>query len=230
MPINTEYRKSKIKKFITFLKENKDDIAIQELDEILEVIIEEQKELTPKSELRELIIEMREGFKSMDRRFQDILHYMDKRFNAIDKRFDEQLHYMNKRFESIDKRFEEQLLYMNKQLESVDKRFEEQLHYMDKRFDAIDKRFEEQLHYMNKRFESIDKKFEEQLHYMDKRFEELHKKINFYHWFLTSFIAVIFGLISFFQYNNLQNNQNNLKTTQEMIQILKSIESKLDKK
>ncbi|MCX7810404.1 MAG: hypothetical protein N2247_05780 [Leptospiraceae bacterium] len=122
MPLKADIRRAKIKKFITFLKENKEDIAIQELDEIFEEITEEQQNYVQKSELRELIIEVREGFKTMDKRFQDLIHYTD-------KRFEEQLHYM-------DKRFEEQLQYMNK-------RFEEQLQYMNKRFEAIDKRFED---------------------------------------------------------------------------------------
>ncbi|GIX42743.1 MAG: hypothetical protein KatS3mg129_2476 [Leptospiraceae bacterium] len=133
MPLKADIRRAKIKKFITFLKENKEDIAIQELDEIFEEITEEQQNYVQKSELRELIIEVREGFKTMDKRFQDLIHYTD-------KRFEEQLHYM-------DKRFEEQLQYMNK-------RFEEQLHSMNKRF-------EEQLQYMNKRFEAIDRRFED---------------------------------------------------------------------
>jgi chromosome segregation ATPase len=124
MPLNTDIRKAKIKKFISFLKENKDEIAAQELDEILEVIIEEQKELAPKSDIRELIIEMREGFKAMEKRFEAI----DKRFEAIDKRFEA----MEKRFEAIDKRFED-----------INKRFED----MNKRFEDINKRFED----MNKR-------------------------------------------------------------------------------
>ncbi|GIW23724.1 MAG: hypothetical protein KatS3mg068_2731 [Candidatus Sericytochromatia bacterium] len=36
MSIKAEFRRAKIKKFITFLKENKEDIALQELDEIFE--------------------------------------------------------------------------------------------------------------------------------------------------------------------------------------------------
>jgi exonuclease VII large subunit len=122
MPLKADIRRAKIKKFITFLKENKEDIAIQELDEIFEEITEEQQNYVQKSELRELIIEVREGFKTMDKRFQDLIHYTDKRFeeqlNYINKRFDEQLHYINKRFE-------EQLQYMNKRFEAIDKRFED---------------------------------------------------------------------------------------------------------
>jgi methyl-accepting chemotaxis protein len=125
MPLNTESRKAKIKKFITFLKENKDDIAAQELDEILEVIAEEHKNFVHKSDLKELIIEMREGFKTME-----------KRFEAMDKRFQDLIHYIDKRFEAVDKRFEELI-------HNIDKRLEEQKEFSEKRFQAIDKRFEE---------------------------------------------------------------------------------------
>ena len=48
------------------------------------------------------------------------------RFEAIDKRFDDLIHYMDKRFEAIDKRFE-----------AVDQRFEDLIHYMDKRFSGL---------------------------------------------------------------------------------------------
>ncbi len=130
MSLKADIRRTKIKKFITFLKENKEDIAIQELDEIFEEITEEKQNYVQKSELRELIIEVREGFKTMDKRFQDLIHYTDKRFeeqlNYINKRFDEQLHYINKRFE-------EQLQYMNKRFEAIDKRFED----MNKRIHFI---------------------------------------------------------------------------------------------
>lgn len=55
---------------------------------------------------------------------------MESRFNEWDKRFEDLIHYMDKRFQAVDKRFE-----------SVDKRFEDLIHYMDKRFDAVDRRF-----------------------------------------------------------------------------------------
>ncbi len=48
-----------------------------------------------------LIQEMRNGFASMDKRFEVV----DKRFEAMDKRFDDLIHQMDKRFEQIDKRF-----------------------------------------------------------------------------------------------------------------------------
>ena len=62
-----------------------------------------------------------------EKRFEEMLHLMDKRFEQVDRRFES----VEKRFEQVDKRFEQ-----------VDKRFEEILHYMDKRFEQVDKRFE----------------------------------------------------------------------------------------
>lgn len=109
MSISEETRRIKIKKFITFLKENKDEIAVQELDEILEEISEVQKQFVHKSEFRELIIEIREGFKRMEERFIAI----DKRFEDINKRFED----INKRFEDINKRFED----INKRFEDINK-------------------------------------------------------------------------------------------------------------
>ena len=58
-----------------------------------------------RSELKELIVEMRAGFKAMDKRFDDLIHQMDKRFEAVDKRFDDLIHQMDKRFEAVDRRF-----------------------------------------------------------------------------------------------------------------------------
>jgi exonuclease VII large subunit len=201
MPLNTESRKAKIKKFITFLKENKDDIAVQELDEILEVITEEHKNFVYKSDLKELIIEMREGFKTMD-----------KRFEAMDKRFQDLIHYMDKRFEEqihyIDKRLEEQKEFSEKRFQAIDKRFEELLHYMDKRFEAVDKRFEELIHNIDKRLEEQKEFSEKRFQAIDKRFEEINNNIKFFQWFLSIFISVLFGITSlFFYYNQAQNEK-----------------------
>jgi len=46
-------------------------------------------------------------FEAMDKRFEDLIHYMDQRFEAVDKRFEDLIHYMDQRFEAVDKRFEE---------------------------------------------------------------------------------------------------------------------------
>ena len=84
---------------------------------------------------RELMVE---GFKQMDKRFEQMHLDMNKRFEQIDKRFEKMHLDMNKRFEQIDKRFEQMHLDMNKRFEQIDKRFEQ----VDKRFEQVDKRFE----------------------------------------------------------------------------------------
>jgi DNA anti-recombination protein RmuC len=129
------------------------DVAVRESLARLENGLEGQQEL------------LHRHMDQSDKRFEEILHYMDKRFEQVDKRFES----VDKRFEQVDKRFEQ-----------VDKRFEEILHYMDKRFEAVDKRFEqvdkrfeEMLHLMDKRFEQVDKRFEQ----VDKRFESVEKRL-----------------------------------------------------
>ena len=72
--------------------------------------------------LSKIEITVKEGFKSVDKRFEDMQRYMDKRFEDVNKRFEG----VNKRFESVDKRFE-----------SIDKRFES----IDKRFKDVNKKF-----------------------------------------------------------------------------------------
>jgi predicted nuclease with TOPRIM domain len=107
----------KIDLFLNQLTNGKADALRPYLYEIIDTVIDEAQELHQRkadsSDLRELIIEMREGFKRMDARFEQ----MEKRFEQIDKRFEDLIHY-------------------------VDKRFEDLIHYMDKRFEQIDKRFE----------------------------------------------------------------------------------------
>ena len=79
------------------------DSVIEESSDIREVKVD-------RSEVKDLIIEMRHGFAMMekrfeqvDKRFEDMQKYMDKRFEAVDKRFES----VDKRFESVDKRFED---------------------------------------------------------------------------------------------------------------------------
>ena len=183
MPVTKEKTQLTLKKVFAFLKENKEDLAIQEMTELLMEIEEDKRNFVEKSELRELIIEMKEGFRRMDERFEAI----DKRFEAIDKRFEELIHNFDKRFEAIDKRFEDLLHYVDKRFEAVDKRFQELIHYMDKRFEAVDKRFE-----------AIDKRFEEQQNNFNKRFEDIHKRFNFLQWFLGISMSIFFSIITIF--------------------------------
>jgi len=47
-----------------------------------------------RNDIKLLAETMKEGFKAVDKRFEDLYHHMDKRFEAVDKRFED----MNKRF------------------------------------------------------------------------------------------------------------------------------------
>ncbi len=129
MTLSLEERKNKIYKFLSFLKENKDDIAVMELNEIFEEIIKEQKHFVDKFEIKEIIIEMKEGFKRMDQRFQDLIREMNARFETQDKRF-----------EAIDKRFEDLIREMNARFETQDKRFQDLIREMNARFEFINKK------------------------------------------------------------------------------------------
>mgnify|MGYP001108510187 CR=1 FL=1 len=175
MPKSAELRLEKIKKFLVYIRENRDDFAAKELEEVLEDIVEDQKYFVTKSEIRELIIEMREGFKAMDKRFNDLIHY-------------------------------------------VDKRFEEILHQMDKRFEAVDKRFEEILHYMDKRFEAVDKRFED----MNKRFEDMNARMNFLQWLMAFFMSLLFGVLTFFNYKQMDLLNKILESNQQIQAELKN--------
>jgi hypothetical protein len=88
----------KIDLFLNQLTNGKAETLKPYFYEIIDTVIDEAQELQQRkaesSDLRELIIEVREGFKRMDARFEDLLRYIDKRFEQIDKRF-----------ESIDARF-----------------------------------------------------------------------------------------------------------------------------
>jgi len=80
-----------------------------------------------RSDVRLLAETMKEGFKAVDKRFEDMYKHMDKRFEDLYR-------YMDKRFEAVDKRFE-----------AVDKRFEA----VDKRFEDMNKRFNMMFAFMN---------------------------------------------------------------------------------
>ncbi len=93
----------------------------------LERLIRIEEELKAQRNLMEV------RFDAADKRFEDLIHTMDKRFEAVDKRF-----------EAIDKRFEDLIHMMDKRFEAVDKRFE-----------AVDKRFDDLIHHMDKRFSGL---------------------------------------------------------------------------
>ncbi|NOY07601.1 MAG: hypothetical protein GXP33_02025 [Spirochaetes bacterium] len=86
----------------------------------------EKQQLEIKNDIKTLAELMKQGFESMDKRFESLQHQMDNRFESLQ-------HQMDKRFESLQ--------------HQMDKRFESLQHQMDKRFNAADKRFDD----MNKR-------------------------------------------------------------------------------
>ena len=71
----------------------------------------EKEQNSLSSDIKLLVIEMKEGFRRMDERFEAV----DKRFEAVDKRFEA----VDKHFEAVDKRFEAE----DKRFESIDSRF-----------------------------------------------------------------------------------------------------------
>jgi t-SNARE complex subunit (syntaxin) len=99
----------KIDLFLNQLTNGKAETLKPYLYEIIDAVMDEAQELHQRkadsSDLRELIIEMREGFRRVDARFEQI----DKRFedliNYVDKRFEDLIRYVDKRFEAIDARF-----------------------------------------------------------------------------------------------------------------------------
>lgn len=115
-----EETKNKIQKFVLFITEHKNDLATLELIDVIEGIINELNHFVDKSELKEIITEIKQTLNKNEEKFQDLLSFLDKRFEGL-------IHSTNKRFQdliySIDKRFKNQ-----------DKRFQELIHTMDKRF------------------------------------------------------------------------------------------------
>ncbi len=75
-----------------FDREQADALAL-----VLDDIYHSQMENVATKEDIKMLMQM------MDKRFEELLHYVDKRFEAVDKRFED----MNKRFEDMNKRFEE---------------------------------------------------------------------------------------------------------------------------
>ena len=63
--------------------------------------------------------QMVDGFARMDKRFEDLIHYMDKRFEQVDQRFVDLIHQMDKRFEQVDKRFEDLIHHMDKRFSLI---------------------------------------------------------------------------------------------------------------
>jgi len=105
--------RANLRSFATSLPDNiaNRELLVSAVEEIMEEVSVVDTEKANASDIKLLILEMREGFRRMDERFVAI----DKRFETIDKKFDDLIHFM-------------------------DKRFEDQKHSQDKRFESVDKR------------------------------------------------------------------------------------------
>jgi len=143
MPKSAEFRLDKIKKFLMYVRENKDDFAAKELEEVFEDIVEEHQNFVTRPEIRELIIEMREGFKMMDKRFNDLIQFTEKRFNDL-------------------------------------------------------------------------------LHHVDKRFEDMNARINFLQWVMAFFMSLLFGVLTYFNYKQMDLLNKILESNQQIQAELKN--------
>ena len=116
--------------------------------------LEENLNKKIESEINSLAISTANGFREMDRRFEEV----DKRFNEIDGRLDS----MDVRFDGIDKRLDS----MDARFNGIDKRLDS----MDARFNGIDKRLDS----MDVRFDGIDRKLDS----IDLRFDGIDKRLD----------------------------------------------------
>jgi chromosome segregation ATPase len=170
--------------FVRKIKSDNGDDAAVLLYDILDTLLEEEaalrEEKSDRSEIRELIQEMRSGFAMMDKRFEDMQKYMDKRFEDMQKSMDKRFEDMQK---SMDKRFEDMQKYMDKRFEDMNRRFED----MNKRFDDVNSRFED----VNKRFDDINRRFED----VNKRFEDFNKRFSQLQWLISLGMTLLTTLI-----------------------------------
>ena len=198
MPKSAEFRLDKIKKFLMYVRENKDDFAAKELEEVFQDIVEEHQNFVTRPEIRELIIEMREGFKMMDKRFNDLIQFTEKRSNDL--------------MQSTDKRFSDFMYY-------TEKRSNELMQYIDKRFDDLiqftEKRFNDLIQFTEKRFNDL-------LHHVDKRFEDMNARINFLQWVMAFFMSLLFGLLTYFNYKQMDLLNKILESNQQIQAELKN--------
>ena len=94
----------------------------------------ETQQLEIKSDIKILAESQKQGFDLMDKRFEDMLRYMDKRFEQVDKRFEDMFRYMDKRFEDMNNGMNNRFNDMNN---SMNSRFED----MNNRFNDMSKKF-----------------------------------------------------------------------------------------
>lgn len=115
--VEVKNRKS-LHRYITLLTAN----LVKKEDNRMEHTEFQQELIKIDSRFKQMITEVREGFKRMDQRFESV----DKRFESVDKRF-----------ESIDKKFEAVRQQMDRRFNASDKRFESMERHFDKRFSMM---------------------------------------------------------------------------------------------
>ena len=80
----------------------------EEVQSMIQITLHHKNEVD-KEALASLKEYTKMGFEAVNKRFEEMLYYMEKRFEAQDKRFEDMKHYTDKRFEDImtymDKRF-----------------------------------------------------------------------------------------------------------------------------
>ncbi len=95
--LSTEERKNKLKRFFLYLKQNQEEKAFEELNEILEDIIKEHNRFIDRGELKEILLKMKQGFELTHKLILEFKEYSDKRFEDL-------IHNSNQRFEEVNKR------------------------------------------------------------------------------------------------------------------------------
>ena len=101
-------------------------LAEEDLEQIRRLIREEvQAQSAPGQGWVRYDLELRERMVRVEEELRHQRELMEQGFRLMDKRFEELREDMNKRFEQVDKRFEAMREDMNRHFEQVDKRFEQ---------------------------------------------------------------------------------------------------------
>ena len=95
--VEVKNRKS-LHRYITLLTAN----LVKKEDNRMEHTEFQQELIKIDNRFKQMITEVREGFKRMDERFESV----DKRFESVDKKFEAVQQQMDRRFDASDKRFE----------------------------------------------------------------------------------------------------------------------------
>ena len=92
------FQEEELKEIGEYVRERLPEWLLQRDAELRESQVRLEAELKGQREL------LHRHMDQSEKRFEEMMHYMEKRFEQVDKRFEEILHYMDKRFESVEKR------------------------------------------------------------------------------------------------------------------------------